>query len=489
MILPSHARRRSGFWSFVVAGSVLLLATEADADDVRVHGLLGGSHAVGGDQQRELGFGALGGVAIEWPPSHLVGLQVGIDGLILAKGNDPLDSTLQPRSTAFALMPTLGIRLHPAQIAGIWVDVNGGLAATGGLARPTLGAHLGYDFRVGKGRLDVGPFIGYAQVFQSDSELRPGDARIVTIGAHVALGGVVKAEQDRDRDGVLDVDDACPDLPGLHTGDPRTNGCRDRDGDTIFDTEDACPDVPGEASTDPREHGCPPGDVDGDGVVDKLDACKLVPGVPNDNPKLNGCPKDTDGDLVIDAEDACPTVAGERTRDPKTNGCPRDTDRDGIPDFEDACPNVPGRKTTDPKTTGCPDSVDNIRLERDEILLPDIILFDTDSPRVRHVSWALIKRLAVFIDKTPDILEVNIQGHADATGTEAHNLVLSRERAESVKRLLVKYGVSKDRLLAEAFGISRPRVPTKVAEAQNRRVEFLVTRTRPQIAPDGDATP
>ncbi len=349
-----------------------------------------------------------------------------------------------------------------------------------------LEAHVGYDFRVGKGRLDFGPFVGYTQVFQSDSELRPDDGRVLTVGLHTALGAVPEEGHDRDHDQVLDAVDACPDTPGSHTDNPRTNGCRDRDRDRIFDPEDACPDVPGEASSDPRENGCPPGDIDGDGVIDKLDACKTVPGVKTDDPHTNGCPKDTDSDGVADVDDACKAVPGEKTNDRKTNGCPKDTDRDGLVDAEDACPDVPGRKTNDPTTTGCPDSVENVRLEKDEIVVSDIILFDTDSPRVRHVSWPLVQRIAKFIERTPDIAEVSIQGHADATGTEAHNLILSRERAESVKKLLVKYGVSKDRLLAEAFGISRPRVKTQSAEQQNRRVEFLVTRTRPQT---GDSTP
>ena len=485
MILPSHARRRRGFRGSrgvvlaLLVGSCAI-ATKARADEVRLHGLLGGSHAVGGAQQKELGFGALGGVALEWPPSSLVGLQVGLEGVLLGTGSPPENPAFAPRNAGVALLTTLGIRLHPARSAGIWADVNGGLAATGGLARPTVGAHLGYDFRVGKGRLDVGPFVGYAQIFQSESELRPDDARIVTVGVHVGLGAIEKSESDRDGDRVLDRVDACPDTPGVRTLNPRTNGCADRDRDTLLDPEDACPDVPGERSTDPRENGCPPADSDGDRIVDKLDACPSVAGIPTDDPKTNGCPPDADHDGVVDAEDACRDVPGERSRDPKRNGCPRDGDRDGIPDTEDACPDVPGRKTDDPKTTGCPDSHENIRLLRDEILLPDIILFDTDSPRVRHVSWPLVKRLAEFIDKTPDILEVSIQGHADATGTAAHNLRLSRERAESVKKLLVKYGVNKDRILAEAFGISRPRVKSSSAEAQNRRVEFLVTRTRPQ---------
>lgn len=57
---------------------------------------------------------------------------------------------------------------------------------------------------------------------------------------------------DRDRDGVPDGDDACPDQPGS----AELDGCPDRDGDQIPDREDRCPDRPGPASAD----GCPPGE-------------------------------------------------------------------------------------------------------------------------------------------------------------------------------------------------------------------------------------
>jgi len=46
--------------------------------------------------------------------------------------------------------------------------------------------------------------------------------------------------KDRDNDGILDVDDACPDIPGVHTADPKTNGCpADRDHDGVPDAQDA----------------------------------------------------------------------------------------------------------------------------------------------------------------------------------------------------------------------------------------------------------
>jgi outer membrane protein OmpA-like peptidoglycan-associated protein len=64
-------------------------------------------------------------------------------------------------------------------------------------------------------------------------------------------------------------------------------------------------------------------DRDGDGIPDAEDACPDVPGVKTDNPKTNGCPSDRDGDGIPDTEDACPDAAGPHTDDPKTNGCPK----------------------------------------------------------------------------------------------------------------------------------------------------------------------
>jgi outer membrane protein OmpA-like peptidoglycan-associated protein len=112
-------------------------------------------------------------------------------------------------------------------------------------------------------------------------------------------------------------------------------------------------------------------------------------------------------------------------------------------------------------------------------VLDDVILFDNDSPRVRRVSWPLVEKVARFILANPDILEIDIEGHADRVGTDAHNLQLSRERAEAVKRLLLKYGVQGDRVNARGFGESRPKTGSRAARV-DRRVEFWVVRARPQ---------
>lgn len=114
--------------------------------------------------------------------------------------------------------------------------------------------------------------------------------------------------KDKDRDGIPNKDDHCPEVAGL----AEFNGCPDTDGDGIPDKEDLCPTVAGPV----ENNGCPWPDTDGDGVIDKDDACPAVSG-PHEN---NGCPwPDSDGDGILDKDDACPTVPGM----PEYNGCPK----------------------------------------------------------------------------------------------------------------------------------------------------------------------
>lgn len=108
-----------------------------------------------------------------------------------------------------------------------------------------------------------------------------------------------------------------------------------------------------EACADPAAEGCAK-DRDRDGVLDEADACPDLPGVASADPGKNGCPPDRDGDGVPDDKDACPDVPGATSEDPLRSGCPADHDDDGVPDDEDACPDAPGPADTDAKKNGCP---------------------------------------------------------------------------------------------------------------------------------------
>lgn len=86
----------------------------------------------------------------------------------------------------------------------------------------------------------------------------------------------LRPEDDRDKDGVPDKEDNCPDEAGVKA----LGGCPDRDGDGVADKMDACPDLAGPVN----QQGCP--DSDGDGFADNVDKCPTVPGIA----EMKGCP-------------------------------------------------------------------------------------------------------------------------------------------------------------------------------------------------------
>jgi OOP family OmpA-OmpF porin len=66
--------------------------------------------------------------------------------------------------------------------------------------------------------------------------------------------------------------------------------------------------------------------------------------------------------------------------------------------------------------------------------------------------------------------------HTDNTGSDALNLRLSKDRAESVKAYLVSQGVNPSRVEATGYGESQPISTNTTAEGrqENRRVEFTL---------------
>ena len=381
----------------------------------------------------------------------------GVSGHVLFDGDAPLLPKFGDRATGLSLGVIGGVRFQP-MASGVWADVGGGVAVTGSLVRASVEGHVGYDFAIGSsGSFALGPVLGYTYENQPHDNLRPEDAHIGWLGVHAAFGK--RADEQR------------------RVIEPK---CADKDFDGLCDAEDLCPTEPPGENFDPKRKGCPRGDEDKDTIFDDEDACPTEAGVRSTDPKVNGCPRrDTDKDTVFDDEDVCPEEPGIRTEDPNTNGCPRrDDDQDLIFNDEDACPTVPGPRTDDPKTNGCPIAKDGIRIEGDIIVLDDVVQFDLDSPRVRQVSWKLVEKVAKFIQGTPAVLVVDIQGHADKSGDADHNQKLSNERADAVKKLLIKYGINKDRIQTHAFGEGKPRTKgeNSTQNSKNRRVEFVIIK-------------
>jgi outer membrane protein OmpA-like peptidoglycan-associated protein len=114
--------------------------------------------------------------------------------------------------------------------------------------------------------------------------------------------------------------------------------------------------------------------------------------------------------------------------------------------------------------------------ERFDVL--EKIYFNVDSAKLQRRSHAVLDNVAAVFNAHPEIQVIRVEGHTDSTGNAFYNMRLSQRRVESVVRYLVEEGgVSKDRLIAEGFGETRPLVPnakTKTELARNRRVEFII---------------
>jgi outer membrane protein OmpA-like peptidoglycan-associated protein len=239
----------------------------------------------------------------------------------------------------------------------------------------------------------------------------------------------------------------------------------DRDGDGVPDVDDLCPDVPGPA----ENHGCPyPKDSDGDGIPDDIDRCPLDPEDKDGFQDEDGCPDpDNDGDGIIDKLDACPNDPG-----PLENmGCPDiDSDGDGIPDRLDKCPFEPG-----PAPDGCPKKYTLVEVKKEKIEIKQQVHFATAKFRVLPDSFPLLNQVAQVLQDFPK-MRVSIEGHTDNVGGEAMNMKLSQRRAEAVRDYLISRGISPQRLEAIGYGPTKPLASNKTAKGKgkNRRTEFRI---------------
>jgi OmpA-OmpF porin, OOP family len=99
--------------------------------------------------------------------------------------------------------------------------------------------------------------------------------------------------------------------------------------------------------------------------------------------------------------------------------------------------------------------------------------FDLDKSTLRSDATPVLDRMATLLKAHAD-WKIEVAGHTDSTGGDAHNLTLSQSRAESVMQYLKQAGVSST-LSAKGYGSTQPLVPntTDALRAQNRRVELV----------------
>ncbi len=115
------------------------------------------------------------------------------------------------------------------------------------------------------------------------------------------------------------------------------------------------------------------------------------------------------------------------------------------------------------------------------------IRFEEGSARIDAASAELVDEVATALRPCLGSI-IAITGHTDASGPEAGNLALSRERAEAVQAALVGRGIPADGLRARGRGSRLPVEGLEPTDPANRRIEFSVIATEP-IRPTPVDTP
>jgi outer membrane protein OmpA-like peptidoglycan-associated protein len=116
------------------------------------------------------------------------------------------------------------------------------------------------------------------------------------------------------------------------------------------------------------------------------------------------------------------------------------------------------------------DSVSVVTKKEKEIL--QIIYFDFDKYNLTDVSSNSIKK---FIEEYKNKIDTFlVVGHTDTKGTKEYNLGLSLKRAEAVKTILIRLGISSEKIKILGEGESKLLVQTKdeTKHPANRRAEI-----------------
>lgn len=131
--------------------------------------------------------------------------------------------------------------------------------------------------------------------------------------------------------------------------------------------------------------------------------------------------------------------------------------------------------TTTATVTTSDDPAD-VRMGTDRITYDGQIRFDVNSATLAAESGPLLDHIALFLSHhSQEIVQVEVVGHTDDTGSADSNLTLSSERAAAVVAALRERGVT---VALDSRGAGEAeRTCTEDTDAcheQNRRVEFVI---------------
>jgi outer membrane protein OmpA-like peptidoglycan-associated protein len=118
---------------------------------------------------------------------------------------------------------------------------------------------------------------------------------------------------------------------------------------------------------------------------------------------------------------------------------------------------------------------DASKVELNKTLILKNITFDFSKYSLKPSSNIELDKVVTILKKNPTY-KILITGHTDNIGNKSSNLILSQNRAKTVKEYLISKGISSERVSSEGKGSILPVATNTTDEgrAKNRRVEFVL---------------
>lgn len=130
-------------------------------------------------------------------------------------------------------------------------------------------------------------------------------------------------------------------------------------------------------------------------------------------------------------------------------------------------PNQPGKFSFDV----------TIKYEPSKLITLNNVYFDTDKAIIKQESYKELDEIAALLKEKED-MEIEVAGHTDNQGDNAHNMDLSQRRADAIKKYLVKKGANPNHIRAVGYGSEQPIASNSTQEgrAKNRRIEIRIIK-------------
>ncbi len=117
----------------------------------------------------------------------------------------------------------------------------------------------------------------------------------------------------------------------------------------------------------------------------------------------------------------------------------------------------------------------DIQFEAPKSFVLDNCTFETGKVNLQPEAYKVVDELAEYLKRKEDE-KIEVGGHTDNVGKPETNMILSTNRANTVRAYLLNKGIAPERVIAKGYGMTVPIAENTTAEGRglNRRTEVKI---------------